>query len=239
MPGSGGHDFDAEAVGYEETLNRGLSISGEKASFFAEARVRWLAGRLRRVGFVARTALDYGCGTGNSTAYLVSLLGVETVIGLDPSATSLEVARAKHATLRGEYRLPQDYRPNGSVDLAFCNGVFHHIPPAERAGTLSYMAACLRPGGIVAFWENNPWNPGTRYVMKRIPFDREAIPMTSIEARALARRVGLEVLTTDFCFFFPGVLRMLRRFEHWLASIPLGAQYLVLCRKPAGSTKRE
>jgi hypothetical protein len=67
--------------------------------------------------------------------------------------------------------------------------------------------------------------------MKRIPFDREAIPITSIESRILARSVGLEVLATDFCFFFPRVFRMLRRFEPWLASVPLGAQYLVLCRK--------
>ena len=91
----------------------------------------------------------------------------------------------------------------------------------------------------MALWENNPWNPGTRYVMKRIPFDREAIPMTSIEARALVRSVRLEVLTTDFCFFFPRVFRMLRRVEPWLAPVPLGAQYLVLCRKPPGSVNRE
>lgn len=232
MSDSGGHDFDGDAVGYEDTLNRGLSISGEKATFFAEARIRWLAGRLRRCGFVARTALDYGCGTGGSTRFLLDVLGAQAVVGLDSSATSLEVARAKHATLRVEYRLPQDYRPDGSIDLAFCNGVFHHITPGKRAGTLAYMAACLRPGGLVAFWENNPWNPGTRYIMKRIPFDRDAIPMTSIEARALARTVRLEVVSTDFCFFFPGALRMFRRFEHRLASVPLGAQYLVLCRKP-------
>jgi SAM-dependent methyltransferase len=239
MSGSGGHDFDAEAEGYEDTLNRGLFVSGEKATFFAEARILWLAGRLRQFGFVTRTALDYGCGTGGSTPFLLDVLGAETVVGLDPSATSLEVARVRHAAVRVEYRLPGDYRPDGSVDLAFCNGVFHHISPAERPGTLAYMAACLRPGGLVAFWENNPWNPGTRYVMKRIPFDRDAIPMTSIEARALVRSVRLEVLATDFCFFFPRMFRMLRGFERWLASVPLGAQYLVLCRKPPGSVDCE
>ena len=235
MSSSGGHDFDAHAVGYEDALNRGLSVSGEKATFFAEARILWLAGRLRRLGFVARTVVDYGCGTGGSTRFLFDVLGAENVVGLDQSAVSLEVARVRHATLRAEYWLPRDYRPNGSIDLAFCNGVFHHILPAERPGALAYMASCLRPGGVVAFWENNPWNPGTRYVMKRIPFDRDAIPVSSIEARALARSVRLEVLATDFCFFFPRVLRVLRRFEGWLAPVPLGAQYLVLCRKRPSS----
>jgi len=69
MSGSGEHDFHADAVGYEDTLNRGLSVSGEKASCFAEALILWLAGRLRRLGFVARTALDHGCGTGGSTPF--------------------------------------------------------------------------------------------------------------------------------------------------------------------------
>jgi SAM-dependent methyltransferase len=231
MSGSGWHDFDNEAQGYEDTLNHGLAISGEKATFFAKARIEWLAGHLRQLGVVARTALDYGCGTGGSTPFLFDVLGAERVVGLDPSATSLQVARNKHGHLQVEYQLPQEYRPSGSVDLAFCNGVFHHIPPGERPGTLAYMAACVRPGGLVALWENNPWNPGTRYVMKKIPFDRDAIPVSPIQVRALARTARLEVLTTDFCFFFPGVLRVLRRFEPWLASVPLGAQYLVLCRK--------
>jgi hypothetical protein len=39
--------------------------------------------------------------------------------------------------------------------------------------------------------ENNPWNPGTRYVMSRIPFDRDAIPLTPSAARHLLKRAAL------------------------------------------------
>ena len=39
MSGSGEHDLHADPVGYEDTLNRGLSVSGEKASCFAEALI--------------------------------------------------------------------------------------------------------------------------------------------------------------------------------------------------------
>jgi hypothetical protein len=41
------------------------------------------------------------------------------------------------------------------------------------------------------------------------------------------------VLLTDFQFVFPRVLRLLRPIESTGARCPLGAQYMVLCRKVA------
>ena len=35
-----------------------------------------------------------------------------------------------------------------------------------------------RPAGYFALFENNPWNPGARLVMRRIPFDRDAIMLS-------------------------------------------------------------
>ena len=90
----------------------------------------------------------------------------------------------------------------------------------------------LRPGGLFALWENNPWNPGTRYVMSRIPFDRDAVPLAPPEARRLVRACGFEVLRTDFLFLFPRALRLMRPLEARLSRLPLGAQYQVLCRRP-------
>ena len=89
----------------------------------------------------------------------------------------------------------------------------------------------LVPGGLFSFWENNPWNPGTRYVMSRIPFDRDAITLTPPEARRLLRAGGFEIVRTDFLFIFPRILGWLRGFERFAATLPLGAQYHVLCRK--------
>jgi SAM-dependent methyltransferase len=128
---------------------------------------------------------------------------------------------------------PNDSTPSESVDLAFCNGVFHHIPPAERAGALRWIRRVLRPGGVFALWENNPWNPGTRYIMSRVPFDRDAITITPPEARAMLRQEGFELLRTDFLFVFPAFLRWLRPIERLLIAMPVGGQYLVLARKPA------
>ncbi len=80
-------------------------------------------------------------------------------------------------------------------------------------------------------WENNPWNPGTRYVMSRIPFDRDAVTLTPREARALVRANGFDIVDTTFLFIFPRALRWLRALEPPLARLPFGAQYQVLCRK--------
>jgi hypothetical protein len=89
----------------------------------------------------------------------------------------------------------------------------------------------LRPGGIFAFWENNPLNPGTRYVMSRCDFDGDAIPIRSGDARRLLVENGFQIIAVQFLFLFPRFLRVLRGLETYVASLPFGAQYQVLCRK--------
>ena len=68
--------------------------------------------------------------------------------------------------------------------------------------------------------------------MSKIPFDRDAITLTPPTARQLVTKGKLEVIRTDYLFIFPNSLRFLRGLEPKFASLPLGAQYQVLCRKP-------
>ncbi len=124
-----------------------------------------------------------------------------------------------------------DYVPAADIDLIYSNGVFHHIPPQQRPGALDFMWRALRPGGIFALWENNPWNPGTRYVMSRIPFDRDAVILSAPEACRMLRASKFEVRRVDFLFIFPRMLSWLRPLERPLSHLPLGAQYQVLARK--------
>jgi SAM-dependent methyltransferase len=224
------NSFDAYASEYDDALAQGISVSGESKDFFARGRVSWVLDRLRERGDVPERAIDFGCGTGTSAPLLVEG-GVREVLGLDTSEKSLQVAQALHGTAGVSFARIADYSPDGSMDLVFCNGVFHHIPPAERAEALRYVAGCLRPGGVFAFWENNPWNPGTRYVMSRIPFDRDAITLNVREARRLLVHAGFGLLRTDFLFIFPRLLKPLRALEPALSRLPLGAQYGILCRK--------
>ena len=225
-------EFDNYADDYVDALQKGLKYSGEDAAYVAAARVQWLAGRLEKLRFAPRSLLDFGCGNGASTPFFLSKLKVAEVTGVDASDRLLEVARRAHGSPRATFVLRDDYEAAGRADIAFCNGVFHHILPSERADALDFVSRALRPGGLFAFWENNPWNPGTRLVMSRIPFDRDAITISPPEARHLLRKAGFEIVGSDYLFFFPRILRSLRPLEPWLAGVPLGAQYLVLARKP-------
>lgn len=225
-------EFDAFAQDYDRALEQGLSLSGESKTFFAEGRMHWLAKRLAQLEFDPETALDFGCGTGTATPYFFDILGVDSLVGIDVSAESIAVAANSYGGFRSRFCLTSEFNEQETIDLAFTNGVFHHIPPANRAEALRQIFAALRPGGLFAFWENNPWNPGTRYIMSRIPFDRDAVMLWPTAARRLVADAGFNVLFTDFAFVFPGFLARLRRLEPLLCKVALGGQYLVLARKP-------
>lgn len=225
-------EFDAYAARYDEALAAGLSVTGEDRDYYARGRMRWLAGRLRALGIPAPgTVLDFGCGLGGSTPLFLDELGARQVVGVDVSEGLLDRAREAFAgEPRARFHAIASYEAPASADLAFVNGVFHHIPPADRAEALRYVRRTLRPGGVFAFWENNPWNPGTRYIMRRVSFDENAITITPPEARGLLRAAGFGIVETRFLFIFPRALRWLRPLERRLARLPLGGQYLVLCR---------
>ena len=227
--------FDAYAERYDEALQKGLDVSGESKEYFAEGRARWTRGRFEELGHDAGRVLDFGCGTGSATPYLLDALGAREVVGTDTSLASLEIARrewrARPAAFVDPTAMPGHVALHGAFDTAFCNGVFHHIPPEHRAGAVLAVREALRPGGLFAFWENNPWNPGTRWVMSRIEFDRDAITLTPPESRQLLADGGFEILRTDSLFWFPRLLAPLRALEPFLSGIPLGGQYLVLCRR--------
>jgi len=225
-------DFDCYADSYDRALAEGLAISGEGREYFARGRVKWLAACLARTGSTPSLVIDYGCGTGSTAPLLLEFLHAEKVVGLDPSARSLSVARRNYGSERIQFFPVHEYEPVRSADLVYCNGVFHHIPPLERGTTLQFLRRTLRPDGMFSFWENNPWNPGTQYIMARLPFDRDAIKLNAVESRRLVRSEGLTVLRTDFVFFFPRFLKVFRPIEKFVSGLPLGAQYQILCRKP-------
>jgi SAM-dependent methyltransferase len=223
--------FDEYANHYDAALNQGLSLSGESKDYFAKARVRWLSSRLHERGIWPQQVLDFGCGTGDTSPELLQGLNARLVVGIDPSLESIAAARKNHTDTCLQFEETRTFQPSGQFQLAYCNGVFHHIERERRADALSYLHRCLSPGGYFGFWENNPWNPGTRLVMSRIPFDRDADLLSPRAARRLLMQAGFEILGTDYLFVFPRVLAALRPIELRLTRVPAGAQYMVLSRK--------
>jgi SAM-dependent methyltransferase len=226
-------EFDRFATSYNADLARSLVATGEAPDFYARARTDWAAQCVANLQHPVQRILDYGCGTGGNTSILAAAFKAGHVLGVDIS--SLSIAEARQSSPGGpvSFLATSDWIPDGTIHLAFTNGVFHHIPPPERLECLHAIRRALTPGGLFAFWENNPWNLGTRYVMSQCVFDENAIPISPPHALRILRQAGFEVLRTDFLFFFPRPLKWLRPIERWLRILPLGGQYQVLCRNPA------
>ena len=106
----------------------------------------------------ARSVLDVGCGTG-CLAVRLAATGHD-VVGVDPAAASLAVARAKpHAEevrwIDGDATtLP----PDVEVDLAVMTGNVAQAIATDEAwtGTLAGVHAALRPGGHLVFETRRP-----------------------------------------------------------------------------------
>ena len=223
-----------DASTYDAMLERGLRLSGESKTFFTEGRLT----RLRELlpgPDVARQILDFGCGTGDTSGPLLERFGAVRVVGLDTSTGAVEHARRHHVGDAREFHHVDAFVARDTFDLCYTNGTFHHIEPGERVAVLGRLRAMLRPGGLLAVFENNPWNPGTRLVMRRVPFDRGARMVTTRRMRRLLVEAHFEIVTpTLYLFVFPAPLGALRGTERFLERLPLGGQYLVLGRRPSG-----
>ncbi len=226
--------FDEYSDDYAQALQRGLAVSGEDRDFFAERRVAHV--RFMLAARTIRRVLDFGCGDGATCRLLAAAFPGAEVVGTDISMRSVERARARNSSSSVRFLSAQELPglSRSPADLVYSNGVFHHIEPGERRATVATILGILAPEGVLALWENNPWNPGTRIVMRRIPFDRDAVPLSSRVASHLLRGSGLRIDRMDFLFYFPRALAFLRRTEPFLRRLPLGAQYCAFCTRPSG-----
>ena len=216
---------------YDTLLQKGISISGEDKQYFIRGRLQDLCNQFP-MSFDPGSILDFGCGIGDTTKYLAELFPTADIIGFDTSEQALSYARETYGSARISFCNHADFSQIKAIDLCYANGVFHHIIPEERLGVIGQICHVLSPGGYFALFENNPWNPGTRLVMKRIPFDRDAQPLSALEARRYLKEGGFATLYSPrYLFYFPRSLAFLRFLESFLSRVPLGAQYYILAQK--------
>lgn len=115
----------------------------------------------------ARSVLDVGCGTG-TLAVLLAAGGLD-VVGVDPAAASLEIARAKPGAERVVW-LHGDATglPPLDVDVATMTGNVAQaiVDPGDWRRTLAGINGALRSGGVLVFETRDParraWQEWTR-----------------------------------------------------------------------------
>ena len=220
-------EFDNFAATYDELLKDPIrdGFAGNPAFFHLRKRdlIRDYFKR-NAVDTKRLSYLDVGCGKGE----LMSLLAPDfaRVAGCDPSGGMLEAVHGVDARVQQDpNRIPFD---DAQFDFVTAVCVYHHVPVAARAALTREVRRVLRPGGIFAIIEHNPYNPATRLIVKRTPVDVDAILLYPGETQSLLRSAGLPVRATSYFLYLPeGIYRFAGAVEDLLRHVPLGGQYAV------------
>ncbi len=232
MPEGSRAEFDSYRDRYREAVERSIAFARKEMDFFTRAKARELLElSARRVGDPRRLSfLDVGCGPGETDRMLHGRVG--TLTGVDIAPQMVEAARERNPW--AEYRHvgaeePLPYEP-ATFDVSFAVCVLHHVHPARRPALVAEMARVTKPGGVVAVFEHNPWNPLTRRAVAGCEFDEDAVLLTRREAERLLRGSSLGSIEGRYILFFTRDSAPFRAAERCLRQIPLGAQYVVSAR---------
>jgi len=166
-------DFDQYAGQYEAILAAQTQFFDGDSNYFARYKIelaQQLVGRVEAI-------LDFGCGIGRSAPYLREIFPDADIIGCDPSADSLAIARRENPACR--FLSMEELGPDSKFDLVIASCVFHHIPPQDRQMAIRYCYSRLKEGGHFIIFEHNPINPVTRHLVKNCPFDADAVLLST------------------------------------------------------------
>lgn len=216
--------YDAHAEDYERQLSSMTSVFDGDVSYFASYKVRILAERFP----TAQKILDFGCGIGRSLPFLHASFPGADIWGLDPSRKSLAMAARRSPETKLIESLNSAPK---NLDLIFLTGVLHHLPEAEVPEIFVMLREHVRPGGSVAVFEHNPFNPLVRYLVWRSEYDADAVLYSKSRASGVLQEAGFTGIESQYCLFFPSFFKSLRPFENRLGFLPLGGQYFVIGTK--------
>lgn len=220
-------EFDQYAKQYDRVLGETIPDVLNEDAYFAEYKIALMASRLGN--HIPNRILDFGCGAGRGLPYLDRFFPKSELWGFDVSPASLEFAseRVPRAKLFSNWT---DI-PDMFFDVIIAANVFHHIPKEQREIALSQCQRALVPGGQMFLFEHNPYNPATRWIFERCPFDKDAEMFNLRPAISLASKAGFLSEQRGYTLFFPRPLAFLRCLEPWLSRFLLGAQYYVQMAK--------
>jgi SAM-dependent methyltransferase len=215
-------EFDRYAQSYDRVLASALGTGGE-VDRFAGYKVDEMQAALS--GATVRSVLDFGCGVGRSLPFLQRAFPGARVYGFDPSSESVTAAqqRAPDSIVVDDL----DEIASESFDCILVANVMHHVPIAARPGELVRCARLLGRSGSLFVFEHNPFNPVTRLVFDRCPFDRDASMLMRRDLERLGAQAGLAVRRRAYTLFLPFRGKVTAAVHRALAWLPLGAQYYV------------
>jgi len=222
-------DFNESKLTYRDAVERSVAFSGKGLEFFTRVKADCLIRIVREhlPGVSHPRLLDVGCGHGFIHPDLIGA-GME-VSGVDVAGDVLPIARAHNPDVRylefDGSRLPFEAH---SFDVVSAICVMHHVPPDHWPGFVAEMRRVLRPGGIAAVFEHNPWNPLTRYVVASNDIDADAVLLARTTLRRLLGGAGFSQVKARDILFTPFDRPLFRALDRALGWCPMGAQYYAL-----------
>jgi SAM-dependent methyltransferase len=224
-------EFDNYSGNYDELLKDPIRdfFAQDSAAFH---RRKWLLLQdffaRRRCSTKDRCWLDIGCGKGELLR--LGRSSFDQALGCDPSEEMLKACGDLDVRRQTEDGVLPFADSSFHLVTAVC--VYHHLNGADRRAMTKEVWRVLRPGGIFAIFEHNPWNPATRIIVGRTPVDAHAVLLTAGEVRRTMRAAGLTpIQTTNYLFLPERLFAVVGRLEKWLAAVPAGGQFAVFGRR--------
>ena len=236
-----GLDFDTVPLIRDKFYEIMVKPTGFAASYFEEHKAkethRVLSGR---PGFPAAPAiLDFGCGFGNVDPYLRKYYPDSPICAVDVSGESVRIAKERNGAYNISYAVIDAHGGDFPFDIKFdlvlvCN-VFHHVAREEQLQVFSRIRALLKPGGLLAVHEMNPYNPAIQFVFRK--YDINVDPVANMlhphHMRSQMAKAGFSASKPCYEIFFPGFLSALLPLEKHMTWLPFGARYYVIAENPA------
>ncbi|NHQ59181.1 class I SAM-dependent methyltransferase [Chlorobium sp. BLA1] len=222
------NQFDRYTDDYNALLNESLSLVGGFNDYYLSRKVEVVKKYIgvKKIKFV----LDFGCGLGDTSLMLRNAYPDAQIIGVDISELSIERAREKYQKIDFFCISDEEFIATYTAcfDVIYVANVFHHVPINERVQVIGILKTMLACKGQIFFFEHNPYNPLTKWVVSRCEFDQDAILLLSRETRMLFKSSGFHIERTVYFLFFPYMFRNLSKIEDLFSWLPFGAQYCVV-----------
>ncbi|MBD9590842.1 trans-aconitate 2-methyltransferase [Pseudomonas sp. PDM03] len=144
-----------------------MSWSAKQYVAFEDERTRPARDLLAAIPPVeARSAIDIGCGPGNSTELLVERFTSATVRGVDSSADMIEAARKRLPQVQFDTVDIGTWNESGPFDVIFANAVLQWLP--DHANLLPALVSKLSPGGSLAIQMPDNLNEPSHRLMREV-----------------------------------------------------------------------
>lgn len=115
-----------------------MTWSAEQYTTFEDERTRPVRDLLSAVpGRDVRRAIDFGCGPGTSTEFLVERFPDAEISGLDSSADMIAAARKRLPKVRFDLAVIETWNGPGPFDAILANAVFSGSPITRRGSRAS------------------------------------------------------------------------------------------------------